>query len=154
MLRFGPPLAALLGPMVVFLAIIILVPFVYMLWLSLTNLGFATTDQTGSFVGAANYERAFARDTAFHQSIFRSLAFAALCVFPQAIAGLAVTEFLYFRPKLQKLITPILLIPLIPALLPVVVVGLALLEAIASGRIRRLELYPGISRNSRCAWAA
>ncbi|TWT40535.1 Inner membrane ABC transporter permease protein YcjO [Phycisphaerae bacterium RAS1] len=104
-----------------FLCAVFLGPFIYMLWLSFTNLSFATPEGSGEFIGIENYARAFSRQSTFMASSGRSLLFAALCVFPQVVIGLLFAELFVERERLQRWLSPILILPL---LLPSVVVGL------------------------------
>lgn len=110
-----------LGPASAFLVTIFLGPFLYMLWLSLTDMSFAATDRDGSFVGLANYARAFSGDSLFLASFGRSIVFAVLCVLPQVLLGLIVAEILHSHRLARRLLSPLLVLPV---LLPSVVVGL------------------------------
>lgn len=92
-----------------------------MVWLSLTDLSFAVPDQSGNFVGLDNYIRAIVRDPEFIASILKSVSFAALCVVPQIVLGVILAEFLHRKLTAQKIISPLLAIPV---LLPAVIVGM------------------------------
>ncbi len=107
--------------MLAFLIAIFLGPFLYMVWLSFTDLSFAVAERNGNAVGLANYLRAFFDDQIFLSSLGRSALFALLCVIPQILIGLAAAEFLHARPLAQRLLSPFFALPV---LLPAVVVGL------------------------------
>jgi multiple sugar transport system permease protein len=113
----------LLTPAMALLGIIFLAPFVYLLWLSLTNTSLATTGLSGEYIGLLNYQRAFSANSDFYACLERTLIYSLLCVVPQMLAGLAASELLHgtSRSKLRNTLVPILLLP---GLLPPVVVGL------------------------------
>ncbi len=114
-------LAWSLGPLFIFLTAVFLGPFVYMLWLSFTDLSFAAPDRTGNFMGLDNYSRALWHDEVFLGSLARSAIFTLLSVSPEILIGIIVAEILYTRPIAQRLLSPLFALPV---LLPTVVVGL------------------------------
>lgn len=110
-----------IGPVIVFLVIAFLGPFLYMLWLSLTDLSFSVPEQNGNFIGLLNYSRALFNDPIFISSIGRSGLFTLLCVIPEIIIGIVVAEFLYKHPITKRILSPLFALPV---LLPSVVIGL------------------------------
>lgn len=110
-----------IGPSIAFLVVIFLGPFLYMLWLSLTDLSFAVAERSGNFVGFSNYVRALFHDPVFLGSLGRSAVFALLCVVPQVLIGISVAEVLHKRDLGRRLLSPLLALPV---LLPAVIVGL------------------------------
>jgi len=121
MLRHNYWKPTMLTPVLAFLALIFLGPFLYMVWLSLTDLSFASAEHNGNFIGLSNYVRALWGDGIFLASIGRSALFTVLCVLPQAVVGIALAEFLHSSPFSHKILSPLLAVP---ALLPSVIVGL------------------------------
>jgi len=111
----------MLLPAVGFLVTAFLGPFLYMVWLSLTDLSFAAAEKKGAFVGLANYVHAFLNDQMFWESTGRSGMFALLCLIPSMVIGVLVAEILWEQPLAEKLLSPLLAFPV---LLPGVVVGM------------------------------
>jgi multiple sugar transport system permease protein len=111
----------MLSPILCFLILIFLGPFLYMVWLSLTDLSFASAPRNGNFIGLANYLRALFSDRIFLDSIAQSALFSALCVLPQIVIGVALSEFLHNSRSMQQILSPLLALP---ALMPSVIVGL------------------------------
>lgn len=103
----------MLCPVLGFLTAIFLAPFLYMVWLSFTDLSFAAADKSGHWIGLANYSRALFHDGIFLGSLWRSLLFAVLCVAPEIILGIAIAEFLHGRPLAQRLLTPFFALPVL-----------------------------------------
>lgn len=112
---------SLLAPSLIFLGALFVGPFVYMIWLSFTDLSFAAADRNGNWVGFANYSRAIFEDSVFFWSLGRSILFALLCVGPQVLFGIAVAEALHRYPFAQRMLSPLFALP---ALIPTVAVGL------------------------------
>lgn len=112
---------AMLAPVLCLLVAIFLGPFLYMVWLSFTDLSFAVAERSGNVVGLANYSRALFDDQIFLGSLGRSCLFALLCVVPEILIGIAIAELLHVRPLAQRLLSPLFALPV---LLPTVVVGL------------------------------
>jgi len=112
---------SMLGPAIVFLVAIFLGPFLYMVWLSLTDLSFSSPERSGNFIGVANYARAVLHDPIFLASLGKSALFVVLCVLPEVLLGIVIAEFLYQRPIARRLLSPLFALPV---LLPTVVVGL------------------------------
>lgn len=111
----------MLAPVGLFLSVIFLGPFLYMVWLSATDLSFAAADRDGNWVGFSNYSRALFEDRIFLESLWRSGLFTVFCVVPEVMLGICVAELLHDRPLAQRLLTPLFALPV---LLPAVVVGL------------------------------
>jgi multiple sugar transport system permease protein len=107
--------ASLITPALVFAGALFVAPFVWLLWLSLTDRSFAAADRTGAWTGLANYRRALSDDPVFIHSLGRSAAFTVLCVVPELGIAVALTEFLYRRRALRRYLLPLLAVP---ALLP------------------------------------
>jgi multiple sugar transport system permease protein len=111
----------MLLPSVAFLTAVFLGPFVYMIWLSLTDLSFAEATHSGNWIGLSNYAEALRSDPLFVGSVTRSSVFTLLCVLPQMVIGIIGAELLHSRVSAQRLLSPLLALPV---LLPTVVVGL------------------------------
>ena len=115
----GPYLWLTLGPALGLVAVVFLGPFLYLLWLSATNVSLARAGY--SFVGWGNFVRAFASDSGFLDSLLRSVLFAGYCVLPQVLVALSLAEALHGAGVPPLLLSPVLLLP---TLLPPVVIGL------------------------------
>ncbi|MDX6709065.1 MAG: multiple sugar transport system permease protein [Blastocatellia bacterium] len=109
-----------LSPVLCFLFAIFVGPFIYMVWLSLTDLSLAAAQRNGNFIGIGNYSSAL-RDMAFIGTLARSAGFAFLCVFPEMLIAIALAELLHSRRIARRLLSPLLAIPVF---LPSVVIGL------------------------------
>lgn len=130
-------LATALGPQLLLLFLIFLGPFLYMVWLSFTNLSFAQASQKGAFVGLQNYYRALVNDPMFWTSMKTSAIYMLFCVLPQITFGLIFAEWLATRERLRNVISPLLSLPV---LLPAVVVGL-LWRLLLQGEFGVLSFY-------------
>lgn len=111
----------MLAPVLLFLAAIFFGPFLYMVWLSFTDLSFAAAERNGNLIGLSNYSEALFTDSLFLGSLYRSGLFALLCVVPEILIGVAVAELLQAKPLAQRVLSPLFALPV---LLPTVVVGL------------------------------
>jgi multiple sugar transport system permease protein len=111
----------MLAPGIGFLVCVFVGPFVYMVWVSLTDLSFSIAEHRGSFIGFSNYVQALAHDGMFWNSVARSAVFSMLCVIPSVLLAIVLAEMLHWRPLAQRLLSPLFAFPV---LLPSVVVGL------------------------------
>ena len=111
----------MLAPVLLFLLVIFLGPFLYMVWLSFTDLSFAIAARNGNVIGFQNYSHALLNDRLFLSSLYRSSLFALLSVLPQMLLGIGIAELLHSRPLAQRLLSPLFALPV---LLPTVIVGL------------------------------
>ena len=111
----------MLAPVLLFLLAIFIGPFLYMIWLSFTDLSFAIAARNGNIIGFQNYSRALLSDRLFLSSLYRSGLFALLSVLPQMLLGITIAELLHSRPLAQRLLSPLFALPV---LLPAVIVGL------------------------------
>lgn len=111
----------MLAPVLLFLLAIFFGPFLYMVWLSFTDLSFAIAARNGNVIGFQNYSHALLNDRLFLGSLYRSSLFALLTVLPQVLLGIGIVELLHSRPLAQRLLSPLFALPV---LLPTVIVGL------------------------------
>lgn len=111
----------MLAPVLLFLLAIFFGPFLYMVWLSFTDLSFAIAARNGNVIGFQNYSHALLNDRLFLGSLYRSSLFAMLTVLPQVLLGIGIVELLHSRHLAQRLLSPLFALPV---LLPTVIVGL------------------------------
>lgn len=101
--------AAFLGPMTALLAIVTLTPFLYGLYLSLTDT--TPTAGTSGFVGTANFA-ALVADPAFWRALRLTVFFTVFAVSVEVVAGLALALTLATLRRARHLLRALLLLPL------------------------------------------
>ncbi len=109
-----------LAPAVILLLLILVGPFGYMVWTSLTDLSFALPDRGGHFIGFDNFRRLM-HDPIFWHSFLLTLWFVLAVVVIELLLGLALA--LLFRHQLQRQ-GLVLTLFLIPMMLAPVAIGL------------------------------
>ena len=105
----------LLLPAVFLLALILLGPFLYMLWVSLTDLSYALPDREGNFLGFDNYRRLLRDDPIFWDSFLLTLKFVAAVVSCEFILGFALALLLFHFIQRRRLLLTLLLVPMMLA---------------------------------------
>jgi len=115
-------LGSTIGPALGLLLVVFLGPFLFLVWLSLTDTNLVSGGLSGHFVGFNNYARALRSDSEFLASLGRSALFASYCVLPQICFSIVAAEVLHTsKSRLVAALMPLLLLS---SLLPPVVVGL------------------------------
>lgn len=99
-------------PSLAILALIIAIPLGYSIVLSFTSYSPVLPGATGQWVGFDNYIRMF-QDTHFGQAILVTLAFAALAVSLETIIGTALGIYLNGLGSSRRLVTSLMLLPMI-----------------------------------------
>ena len=105
----------LLVPSVALLAVILVGPFLYMVWTSLTDLSFALPDRDGRFLGLDNYRRLMRDDPIFWDSFGLTIRFVAVVVVVEFIAGFALALLLFRFIRRRRLALTALLVPMMLA---------------------------------------
>lgn len=108
------------APSVVILLAVVAFPLAYSVNLSLRAYSLVIPGRTGQFVGAENYERMF-QDAAFGQALVTTAVFVVVAVALETVLGIAAGIFLDRLRRMKRLVTSLLLLPMIIAPL---VVGL------------------------------
>jgi multiple sugar transport system permease protein len=109
-----------LAPALILLVLILLGPFCYMVWTSLTDLSYALPDRDGNFVGFDNFRRLM-HDPIFWHSFALTMRFVVGVVAVEFVLGFALA--LLFRHQLRRQ-GAVLTLFLIPMMLAPVAVGL------------------------------
>ena len=115
-------------PLLVFLFVIELWPFLVMLEQSVHYLSYTQPSKNGAFIGLDNYRKAMHDDDLFH-GVSVTLLYMAIALPLELILGLALAVLISYHLTLKRIVMPLLLIPMVLA--PVVV-----------GLVARLNLNP------------
>ena len=105
----------LLIPAVLLLVVILLGPFLYMVWTSLTDLSFALPDRDGNFLGFDNYRRLVREDAIFWHSFGLTMKFVAIVVTLEFILGFAIALLIFHFVQRRRLVLTLLLVPMMLA---------------------------------------
>lgn len=105
----------LLVPAVILLVVILLGPFLYMVWTSLTDLSFALPGRDGNFLGFDNYRRLVREDAIFWDSFGLTMKFVALTVTVEFLLGFALAMLVFRLVERRRLVLTLLLVPMMLA---------------------------------------
>lgn len=108
------------APSLIVLGCVVLFPLGYSIDLSLRSYSLVVPGRTGQFIGLENYQRMF-RDGDFGQALLTTLVFIVVAVALETVLGVAAGMLLDRLRRMKRLVTSILLLPMIIAPL---VVGL------------------------------
>ena len=108
------------GPLLVLPATILVViflvgPFYYMVYTALTDLSFADASRKGAFVGFDNFRKLMRADPLFWNSFLLTFKFVILAVTMEFILGFALAFLIFKFVARQRLLTTLLLIPMMLA---------------------------------------
>jgi multiple sugar transport system permease protein len=108
------------GPLLVLPATILVVvflvgPFYYMIYTALTDLSFADASRNGHFIGFDNFRKLMRADTLFWNSFLLTLKFVAIAVSIEFVLGFALAFLIFRFVARQRLLTTLLLIPMMIA---------------------------------------
>ena len=115
------------GPLLVLLAVAV-VPFLIMLYTSLTDFSFSLPDHIGKFVGLANFRRALLSDPRLLSSLLKTVIYVAIAVPLEFILGLSIATLLQRTTIRRTLLMPGIALPVILAPVTVGVVWRLLLN--------------------------
>ena len=105
----------LLIPSCILLVLILVGPFLYMVWTSFTDLSFALPDRDGSFLGFDNYRRLMRDDPIFWDSFVLTFKFVVSVVTVEFILGLALALLLFHFIERRRVVLTMLLVPMMLA---------------------------------------
>ena len=105
----------LLIPSVVLLAVILLGPFLFMVWTSFTDLSFSLPGRDGNFVGFDNYRRLVREDGIFWHSFWLTIRFVLTAVTIEFVIGFALAYILFRFIQRRRLLLTVLLVPMMLA---------------------------------------
>jgi multiple sugar transport system permease protein len=108
------------APSLIVLGCVVLFPLVYSIDLSLRSYSLVIPGRTGQYVGLENYQKMF-RDGNFGQALLTTIVFIVVAVTLETVLGIASGLLLERLRRMKRLVTSILLLPMIIAPL---VVGL------------------------------
>jgi multiple sugar transport system permease protein len=108
------------GPLLVLPATILVViflvgPFYYMVYTALTDLSFADASRKGAFIGFDNFRKLMRADPLFWNSFLLTLKFVVVAVTMEFILGFALAVLIFKFVARQRLLTTLLLIPMMLA---------------------------------------
>jgi multiple sugar transport system permease protein len=103
-----------LAPAVILLLLILVGPFGYMVWTSLTDLSFALPDRNGNFVGFDNFRRLM-HDPIFGHSFTLTMSFVLGAVSIEFLLGFALALLFRHQLRRQGIVLTMLLIPMMLA---------------------------------------
>lgn len=107
--------ALLLVPAVALLVVILLGPFLYMVWTSLTDLHFALPGRDGSFIGLDNYRRLVRDDHIFWHSFGLTLKFVFWAVTIEFILGSLLALLLLHCIVRRRVLLTLIMVPMMLA---------------------------------------
>lgn len=105
----------LLIPSVVLLFVILLGPFIYMVWTGFTDLHYALPNRVGAFVGFDNFRRLMQDDPIFWHSFWLTMKFVFGVVLLEFAFGLGLALLIFHYIKNRRFILTILLVPMMLA---------------------------------------
>ena len=105
----------LLVPSVILLFVILLGPFLYMVWTGFTDLHYALPNRDGAFVGFANFRRLMQDDPIFWHSFWLTMKFVFGVVLVEFLFGLGLALLLFHYIKQHRFILTLLLVPMMLA---------------------------------------
>lgn len=108
------------GPLLVLPATILVLiflvgPFYYMVYTALTDLSFADASRKGGFVGFDNFRRLMRADPLFWSSFLLTLKFVVIAVTIEFVLGFGLAFLIFKYVARQRLLTTLLLIPMMLA---------------------------------------
>jgi multiple sugar transport system permease protein len=102
-------------PSVMLLFVILVGPFTYMVWTSLTDLSFALPNRDGNFLGLDNYRRLIRDDPIFWHSFWLTLKFVLFVVLIEFLLGFALALLLFHFIQRRRFLLTLLLVPMMVA---------------------------------------
>jgi len=98
------------------LVIVFLVgPFYYMVYTAMTDLSFANPDQKGAFIGFDNFRKLVRNDPIFWGSFWLTIRFVVTSVIIEFVLGFALAWLIWRYVQRQRLLTTLLLVPMMLA---------------------------------------
>jgi multiple sugar transport system permease protein len=105
----------LMLPATILVVIFLVGPFYYMVYTAMTDLSFADASRKGAFVGFDNFRRLMRSDPLFWNSFLLTLKFVVIAVTMEFILGFGLAFLIFRYVARQRLLTTLLLIPMMLA---------------------------------------
>lgn len=105
----------LILPATILVVVFLVGPFYYMAYTALTDLSFADASRKGAFVGFDNFRRLMRADPQFWNSFLLTLKFVVVAVSMEFVLGFGLAFLIFKYVARQRLLTTLLLIPMMLA---------------------------------------
>ena len=102
-------------PATILVVIFLVGPFYYMVYTALTDLSFADASRKGAFIGFDNFRKLMRADPLFWNSFLLTFKFVILAVTMEFVLGFALAFLIFKFVARQRLLTTLLLIPMMLA---------------------------------------
>ena len=118
----------LILPATVLVVVFLVGPFCYMAYTAMTDLSFANPNQKGAFIGLDNFRRLVREDDIFWGSFWLTIRFVVAAVTIEFLLGFALALLIWRFVERQRLLTTLLLVPMMLAPVAVGLVWRLLLQ--------------------------
>ncbi len=105
----------LILPATLLVVVFLIGPFYYMVYTAMTDLSFANPDQKGAFIGFDNFRKLMRDDPIFWHSFRLTIRFVVVSVAIEFVLGFALAWLIWRFIKRQRLLTTLLLVPMMLA---------------------------------------
>jgi len=105
----------LMLPATLLVVVFLVGPFYYMVYTALTDLSFADASHSGAFIGLDNFRKLMRNDPFFWASFLLTLKFVVIAVSLEFLLGFALAFLIFRFVASQRLLTTLLLIPMMIA---------------------------------------
>jgi ABC-type sugar transport systems, permease components len=105
----------LLLPATLLVLVFLVGPFYYMIYTAMTDLSFANPDQKGAFVGFDNFRKLVREDSIFWGSFWLTIRFVVASVAVEFVLGFGLALLIWRFIERQRLLTTLLLVPMMLA---------------------------------------
>ena len=105
----------LMLPATLLVVVFLVGPFYYMVYTALTDLSFADASHSGAFIGFDNFRKLMRNDPFFWSSFLLTLKFVVIVVLLEFLLGFALAFLIFRFVASQRLLTTLLLIPMMIA---------------------------------------
>jgi multiple sugar transport system permease protein len=105
----------LMLPATLLVVVFLVGPFYYMVYTALTDLSFADASHSGAFIGFDNFRKLMRNDPFFWASFLLTLKFVVIAVLLEFLLGFALAFLIFRYVASQRLLTTLLLIPMMIA---------------------------------------
>lgn len=105
----------LMLPATLLVVVFLVGPFYYMVYTALTDLSFADASHSGAFIGLDNFRKLMRNDPFFWASFLLTLKFVVIAVLLEFLIGFALAFLIFRFVASQRLLTTLLLIPMMIA---------------------------------------
>jgi multiple sugar transport system permease protein len=105
----------LILPATLLVVVFLVGPFYYMVYTAMTDLSFANPNQKGAFIGFDNFRKLVRDDPIFWHSFWLTIRFVVVSVAIEFVLGFALAWLIWRFIKRQRLLTTLLLVPMMLA---------------------------------------